>query len=143
MYHCVPRIIKGLSQIFGLSLNATIATTTTGNSTLAGNAARNCATGWINCASRGRVPTITPIGTQITLAIAIKTMTRVSVARPKTAARNTSGIDTVVITNFPTSKRQPAPQITKIPIHTRSRHRESLPDELTAAAPATWARIGN
>jgi len=45
MYHWVPRIISGLSQILGSSLKATIADTATGNITLAGNAARNCATG--------------------------------------------------------------------------------------------------
>ncbi len=62
--------------------------TTIGNSRLAGKAARNCATGCTITAALGRVPTQTPIGTQMTLAIAISTMTRASVARPskKTSA---------------------------------------------------------
>ena len=45
MYHCVPRIISGLSQIFGSSCQATMPETTIGNSTLAGKAARNWAIG--------------------------------------------------------------------------------------------------
>ena len=39
MYHWVPRIISGVSQIFGLSRKRTMKTTTSGNSRLAGNAA--------------------------------------------------------------------------------------------------------
>jgi hypothetical protein len=39
MYHWVPSTISGLNQIFGLSCNETMATTTMGNSTFAGNAA--------------------------------------------------------------------------------------------------------
>ena len=54
MYHCVPRIISGLSQMSGLSLSATIAETAIGNSRLAGKAARNCATGCTIRAARGR-----------------------------------------------------------------------------------------
>src|ERR1700721_1000179 len=73
MYHWVPRIISGLSQIFGLSLSATIADTAIGNKRLAGKAARNYATGWTRVATRGRVPTQTPIGTQMMLASAINT----------------------------------------------------------------------
>ena len=65
MYHWVPRIISGLSQMSGLSCQATIAKTAIGNSRLAGNAARNCAIGWTDRAQRAAVPTQTPIGTQI------------------------------------------------------------------------------
>ena len=79
MYHCVPSTISGLSQMFGLSCHETIATTAIGNSTLAGNAARNCASGCTRSAAHGRSPIQTPIGTQITLAMAISTMTRASV----------------------------------------------------------------
>jgi hypothetical protein len=56
--------------------------TATGKSRFAGKAARNCATGWTIRASPGRRPTQTPIGTQITLATAISTSTRTSVAVP-------------------------------------------------------------
>src|SRR5215475_9367737 len=45
MYHWVPRIISGLSQMSGLSFRTTIADTTTGNKRFAGKAARNWATG--------------------------------------------------------------------------------------------------
>ena len=90
MYHCVPRIISGLSQIFGLSFQATMPDTTIGNSRLAGKAARNCATGCTRLAARGRVPTQTPIGTQMTLAIAMSTMTRVKVASPSSNTVPTS-----------------------------------------------------
>ncbi len=41
MYHCVPRIMRGLSQMSGFSRKATIAETATGKSRLAGKAARN------------------------------------------------------------------------------------------------------
>ena len=53
MYHCVPRIISGLSQMSGSSRNATIAETAIGNSRLAGKAARNCATGCTIARERG------------------------------------------------------------------------------------------
>ena len=46
-----------------------MATTAMGNSTLAGNAARNCANGCTASATRGRKPIQTPIGTQIRLAM--------------------------------------------------------------------------
>jgi hypothetical protein len=46
-----------------------MATTNTGNSRLAGKAARNCASGWTFSAKRDRRPTSTPIGTQIKEAI--------------------------------------------------------------------------
>ena len=45
MYHCVPRIISGLSQMSGFEPEGDDAETASGNSRLAGNAARNCATG--------------------------------------------------------------------------------------------------
>ena len=48
-------------------------TTAIGNSTLAGKAARNCATGCTRSAQAGRRPIQTPIGTQIRLASAIST----------------------------------------------------------------------
>ena len=57
-------------------------TTNTGKARLAGNAARNCASGWIRSASFGRSPIQTPIGTQISVASAISTMTRASVMKP-------------------------------------------------------------
>ena len=59
-----------------------MAETTIGNSRFAGKAARNCATGCTRLAARGRVPTQTPIGTQMQLAMAISTTTRLRVARP-------------------------------------------------------------
>ena len=66
--------------------------TAIGNSTLAGNAARNCATGWTRAAQRGRRPIQTPIGTQTRLASAISTTTRsiVMQARPNTATASLS-----------------------------------------------------
>src|ERR1700733_2928027 len=45
IYHCVPRIISGDSQISGLAFQKTISDTTSGNRRLLGKAARNCATG--------------------------------------------------------------------------------------------------
>ena len=90
MYHWVPRIISGLNQMFGFSRKATIPETTTGNSRFTGKAARNCATGCTAAASRGRMPTYTPIGTQIALASAINTTTRSSVTRPSSATCSTS-----------------------------------------------------
>jgi len=67
-----------------------MATTTTGKSTFAGNAARNCATGWTRSAIAGCKPTHTPIGTQITLAIAMRTTTRKSVTDAAATAVQTS-----------------------------------------------------
>src|SRR6516165_220259 len=60
MYHWVPNIMSGLSQIFGSSRNVTMPTTATGNTTLAGNAAINCAIGWTRSAAHGRRPSHTP-----------------------------------------------------------------------------------
>ena len=57
MYHWVPRIISGLSQMSAFSRQVTITYTASGNSRLAGKAARNCATGCTHCATRGRSPT--------------------------------------------------------------------------------------
>ncbi len=79
MYHWVPRIISGDSQMFGSRPPATMAITAKGKSTLAGKAARNWATGWMRCDQAGRSPIHTPIGTQIRLAMAISTRTRNSV----------------------------------------------------------------
>ena len=45
MYHCVPKMMRGLSQMSGLSRKRTMAMTAIGNRTLAGKAARNWATG--------------------------------------------------------------------------------------------------
>ena len=56
--------------------------TTGGNSRLAGNAARNCASGCARRAQTGRSPSQTPIGTQSRLASTISTTTRTSVNRP-------------------------------------------------------------
>ena len=65
-------------------------TTNTGKARLAGNAARNCASGWIRSASFGRSPIQTPTGTQISVASAISTMTRNSVTKPYPTALSTS-----------------------------------------------------
>jgi hypothetical protein len=45
MYHWVPRIISGLSHTFGWRWKWKMATTATGKRMLAGNAARNWASG--------------------------------------------------------------------------------------------------
>ena len=80
--------MSGLSQMSGSSRKATIAETAIGKSRFAGNAARNWAIGWTRRARRGRMPTPTPIGTQIRLAIAMSTRTRSRVTRPsRTACR--------------------------------------------------------
>src|ERR1700730_3732234 len=99
MYHCVPRMMSGLSQMSGFKAKWTITTTKTGNNRLAGNAARNCAKGWIFSARRGRSPTPTPIGTQIKEAAAIRTTTRVRVNSPSFRTSRTSS--------------QPTPEATK------------------------------
>ena len=65
MYHCVPRIISGVSQISAFRWKCTMKITNGGNSRLAGNAARNCASGCARRAQMGRSPSQTPIGTQI------------------------------------------------------------------------------
>jgi hypothetical protein len=90
MYHCVPSTISGLNQMLGLSFSDTMPTTAIGNSTLAGNAARNWAIGCARSAAHGRKPTHTPIGTQIKLAMAMSAMTRVSVRKPSPMAATTS-----------------------------------------------------
>lgn len=64
--------------------------TNTGNSRLAGNAARNWAMGWIFPASVGRRPISTPSGTQISDDRAISTATRSSVISPSTITWPTS-----------------------------------------------------
>ena len=88
MYHCVPRIISGLSHRSGLSFQVTMPNTASGNSRLAGNAARNCAIGCTICVARGRSPTQMPIGTQNRLARVIRMSTRAIVisARPATCS---------------------------------------------------------
>ncbi len=92
MYHWVPSTIRGDSQTSGLSLSATIAITAPGNSTLAGKAARNWAKGWIRSVQAGRSPIQTPIGTQIRLAAAISTRTRIRVRAPSPATFRASPI---------------------------------------------------
>jgi hypothetical protein len=78
----------------GLSFQATMPYTAMGNNKLAGNAAMNWATGWTICAARGRIPTHTPMGTQMKLARAISMNTRsmVSVASPHTCSASRSGV---------------------------------------------------
>jgi hypothetical protein len=82
MYHWVPSTISGDSQISGFRWKRTITTTNTGNSRFAGNAARNCASGWIfrpapaAARSRRRPAPRSP------RRCAISTMTRSSVISP-------------------------------------------------------------
>ena len=54
----------------------------------------NCAMGCTICAARGRIPTHTPIGTQIRLASAIKMNTRsmVMAAKPHTCSASRRGV---------------------------------------------------
>ena len=98
MYHWVPRIISGESQMFGSPCRATMATTTTGKSTLAGKAARNWAIGCTRSVQTGRRPIQTPIGTQIRLAMAISTSTRIRVKAPRPKAVSTSCSDRAALT---------------------------------------------
>ena len=86
IYHCAPSTISGDSQISGLELKRTIATTANGKRTLAGKAARNCASGWTRSVQAGRSPIQTPTGTQISVASAISTMTRSSVKKAEPSA---------------------------------------------------------
>ncbi len=74
----------------GFSLSATMSTTAAGNSTLAGKAARNWAKGWTRSVHAGLSPIHTPIGTQITLAMAISTSTRSKVSTPRPATARAS-----------------------------------------------------
>ena len=90
MYHCVPSTISGVSQISAFRLKYTMNSTTGGNSRLAGNAARNCASGCARRAQTGRSPSQTPIGTQSRLASTIRIATRASVNSPSTNAWRTS-----------------------------------------------------
>src|SRR5262249_59873638 len=86
IYHWVPSTIRGLSQMLGSRRHDTMTTTAIGNSTLAGNAARNCATGCTRLAAHGLSPIHTPIGTHTRLASPISTTTRVSVNSPNLKA---------------------------------------------------------
>ncbi len=79
MYHCAPRIISGESHTSGNSPKRTMTMTNSGNSRLAGKAARNCATGCTKAAARGRRPIHTPSGSQTRLASAVSTATRTRV----------------------------------------------------------------
>ncbi len=83
MYHWVPRIISGESQMSGARWNRTMSRAAMGKNRLFGNAAMNWAMGWIASASLGRRPTVTPIGTHIRLASAISTSTRSRVRPPR------------------------------------------------------------
>ncbi len=118
MYHWVPRIISGDSQISGLRSQRTIRITANGNSTLAGKAARNCATGWSRCDQTGLSPIHTPAGTQTRLASAISTITRIRVSA---ASMNTSPIS-------------PRPRVVKMK---RADHHRVAP---TASASTTYHR---
>src|SRR6202161_4344103 len=117
MYHCVPRIISGLSQIFGLSFSTTITDTATGNSTLAGKAAKNCAMGCTTLANRGRVPTQIPIGTQTRVASAISTIMRDSVASPSSKVVATSDMVMLWVTNTARYQTATAPQAVTMAAH--------------------------
>ena len=99
MYHWVPRIISGDSQISGLSSNLRISTTTAGNTRFAGNAARNCTTGCTRSASCGLRPIHTPTGTQISEAMTISTMMRSAVNAPSRNTQPISSPDTCSRTN--------------------------------------------
>ena len=79
MYHCVPKMIRKLSQMLVLRLKARIRLTVAPNSRLTGKAARNWAIGWTVSAKRGLRPIHTLIGTQTRLASTMSTKTRTSV----------------------------------------------------------------
>src|SRR6266702_5480191 len=104
----------------GFRLNLTITITKTGNSRFAGNAARNCATGWIFSASEGRRPISTPMGSHTTDASAISTVTRSSVMRPSTNTWPTSSSVTPVRTYATTRYTTNAVASTTITAHTMS-----------------------
>ncbi|VWB90485.1 hypothetical protein BSE24067_04333 [Burkholderia seminalis] len=129
MYHCVPSTISGDSQMSAFRWKWTITMTNTGNSRLAGNAARNCASGWIFSASFGRSPISTPSGTQTSDAIAISTSTRSSVMSPSTSTWPTSPIVTPVATKLTTRHATYAvSRITNAP-HTMSPRRDARRDD--------------
>ncbi len=71
--------------------------TATGNKRFAGNAARNCAIGCTTCATPGRMPTQTPIGTHTRLAMPIRTNTRniVRNARPATPSASATVVSPI------------------------------------------------
>ena len=84
----------------------------------------NCAMGCTICVARGRIPTHTPIGTQITLASAIRMNTRsmVSVARPHTCSASRSGVFLISTATMCHSPSTTAAMISD----THSRSRRSL-----------------
>ena len=83
MYHCVPRIISGLSQISGLSFTARCPTPRSETAGWPGRRRGTARSAEPHAWRCGRRPTQTPIGTQKTLASAISTTTRSSVIEPE------------------------------------------------------------
>src|SRR6516164_9258440 len=64
IYHCVPRIIRELSHIFGASSKCTIRKTATGKSRFAGEGGEELGDCLDSLRQFGRNPTATPIGTR-------------------------------------------------------------------------------
>jgi len=76
--------MSGLSQMSGFSLSSTMPETTMETAGSPGRRPGNCAIGCTMLATRGRMPTATPMGTHTRLASAISTVTRSSVRKPST-----------------------------------------------------------
>ncbi len=88
----------------------------------------NCAMGCTICVARGRIPTHTPIGTQIKLASAIKTNTRsiVIAAKPHTCSASRKGVFLMSTTTICQSPSTTAATISET--HSQSSDRFGLTD---------------
>ena len=91
MYHCVPRIISGLSQISALSWKTHDRRYDDREEQIGGKGGEELHDR-LDAMREARAcrPIQTPIGTQMTEASAISTKTRISVTKPKNTTCSTS-----------------------------------------------------
>jgi hypothetical protein len=86
MYHWAPSAISRTEPKSSGMCRATNTAVANGNRKFAGNPARTCTIGWANLVTFGLIPIHTPTGTQITVATAVRKMTRAKVAAPSAKA---------------------------------------------------------
>ena len=86
MYHCVPNAISRILPQLISTLHATNQSVTNGNVKFEGKLASTCTIGCINRETRGFMPIIAPIGTQITEQTSVSSATRRNVTMPNTNA---------------------------------------------------------
>ena len=136
MYHCVPRIISGVSQMSGLPCEIDRVSTNHGRRTgWPGTPPGTAPSGCARRAQAGRSPSQTPTGTQTSVARIISTTTRTRVIRPRPTASSTGPLQLQRLPTRRTRCTKPPrpPAAARTAMNTASPSRDVRPHHAPAA----------